>query len=188
MKIILGSQSKSRRVILERAGFAFEARSADIDEKAIRDTDPLKLTLALAHAKADALVSKITEPALLITSDQVVACDGTIIEKPETAENVREFFLNFEKHLVEIVTAVVVTNTATNRCVDGVDVARIWFRPVPKQILEELIGEPMTYTHAGGFSVEDPRLRDYFEKIEGAKDSIMGMPLELTKRLLAEAE
>ncbi len=136
MKIILGSQSNSRRIVMERAGFVFETCSADIDEKAIRDADPHKLTLALAHAKAEALAPKIVEPALLITSDQVVAWKGTIIEKPETSEDVRTFFSRFEQHLVEIVTAVVVTNTATNRCVDGVDVARIWFRPVPQQILE----------------------------------------------------
>lgn len=36
MKIILGSKSPSRKLVLERAGFQFEVLSADIDEKAIR--------------------------------------------------------------------------------------------------------------------------------------------------------
>ena len=36
MKIILGSGSKWRKIILEKAGYDFEVMTADIDEKAIR--------------------------------------------------------------------------------------------------------------------------------------------------------
>ena len=72
MKIILGSQSKGRRHVLESMGYEFGVMSSNIDEKAIRFNDPQKLTIALAHAKADALLPRIQEPALLITSDQVV--------------------------------------------------------------------------------------------------------------------
>ena len=43
-----------------------------------RSEDPGALTLALAHAKADALLPQIHEPALLITSDQVVVWQGTL--------------------------------------------------------------------------------------------------------------
>lgn len=53
MKIILGSQSRSRRKVLEKLGYEFEVMPADIDEKAIRFDDPTKLTLVLARAKAD---------------------------------------------------------------------------------------------------------------------------------------
>lgn len=83
MKIILGSQSKGRRGIMQTMSYQFETMSPNIDEKAIRFDDPQKLTLARANAKADALIPKITEPAILITSDQVVAWDGKILGKPE---------------------------------------------------------------------------------------------------------
>ena len=64
-KLILGSSSKWRREQMEQMGYVFETRSADIDEYAItvdgnldtRSTsDPHKLTLAIAHAKADAIL------------------------------------------------------------------------------------------------------------------------------------
>jgi septum formation protein len=86
MHIILGSQSQGRRELLAAMGYAFAVMPAHIDERAIRSEDSGALTLALAHAKADALLPQIHEPALLITADQVVVWQGTIREKPQHAE------------------------------------------------------------------------------------------------------
>ena len=88
MKIILGSQSKGRKKMLEEMGYEFEVMSADIDEKAIRFENPKELTLALARVKAEAIKPKIYGSALLVTSDQVVTWNGQIREKPENTEQV----------------------------------------------------------------------------------------------------
>jgi septum formation protein len=87
--------------------FKYEVLKADIDEKAIRHDSPRDLVLALAHAKADALLQKLAAAdsgnsssnstaaggaahggsssgdTFLITCDQVVVHDGQIREKPE---------------------------------------------------------------------------------------------------------
>src|SRR3989344_5547078 len=91
MKIILGSQSKGRRKMLEEMGYEFEVRSANIDEKAIRIDDPKELTLALARAKAEALRAQFLEDAILITSDQVVVWNGEIREKPQDKKKAEDF-------------------------------------------------------------------------------------------------
>ncbi|XP_010677774.1 uncharacterized protein LOC104893375 isoform X1 [Beta vulgaris subsp. vulgaris] len=79
-KIILGSKSKARREILEQMGYEFTIMTADIDEKAIRKEKPEDLVMALAEAKADAIISKLqiadiqvndSEPTLLISADTV---------------------------------------------------------------------------------------------------------------------
>src|SRR5690348_16127972 len=105
-KIVLGSSSKWRREVLERLGYQFSCMSPDIDEKAIRHPDPKEMTLMIARAKGQALLSKvltsfrkkhnsiakfvedkqISEPTLLITSDQVVSWNGQVREKPESAQ------------------------------------------------------------------------------------------------------
>ncbi|XP_020700399.1 7-methyl-GTP pyrophosphatase isoform X1 [Dendrobium catenatum] len=77
-KIILGSSSSSRRQILSDMGYEFSIMAADIDEKQIRMEKPEELVMALAEAKADAIISKLQineftekdEPTLLITADQ----------------------------------------------------------------------------------------------------------------------
>ncbi|MFS7952142.1 putative nucleoside triphosphate pyrophosphatase Maf-like protein [Helianthus anomalus] len=79
-RIILGSSSIARQKILAEMGYEFKIMSADIDEKAIRTEKPEDLVMALAKAKADAIVSKLqtsddqekdAKPSILIASDTV---------------------------------------------------------------------------------------------------------------------
>jgi len=184
MKIILGSQSKGRRGVMASMGFQFETMSSSIDEKAIRFADPQRLTLALANAKADALLPKILEPAILITSDQVVVWNGKILEKPANEVEAREFLQGYAIHPPQTVTAVVAVNTVTKERREGVDMAKVIFKEIPESVIEEIIKEGDIFTRAGGFSIEDPKLKDYIVKIEGAIDSIIGLPKKLTAQLI----
>lgn len=88
--IVLGTSSKWRRSLFASRfpGQVFTTASADINEKAVTAgyadrgrADPEVLTLALAHAKADAILPMLADQnILLITSDQVLSFDGTIRE------------------------------------------------------------------------------------------------------------
>jgi hydrogenase maturation factor len=72
-------------------GFSYTVSTAGIDEKAIREPDPRALVVALAHAKADAIIARLRSGddvvagrrGVLITCDQVVVHMGRILEKPE---------------------------------------------------------------------------------------------------------
>lgn len=184
MKIILGSQSEGRRKILESMGYTFEIMPADINEKAIRFEDPIKLTLAISNAKAGALLEKIKEPALLITSDQVVVCNGVIREKPVSADESKDFLESYGQYPAETVTSVVVVNTATGERVYGTDIAEIWFNPIPKEVIEAYIETGDPFLHSGGFDREHLILLSYVKKIQGEPDSVTGLPKSLTCYLL----
>lgn len=184
MKIILGSQSEGRARILRQMGYEFEVMDPAIDEKSIRLNDARALTLALANAKADALLPRIHTPAILITADQVIAWNNTIREKPQSADEVRDYLRGYGIHPAETIGAVVVVNTETNTRTQGVEVAKVWFRPIPEEIIEIMIREGDVYRRAGGFSAEEPHLQKYIEKIEGTIDSVMGLPIALTERLI----
>ncbi|KAK0577344.1 hypothetical protein LWI29_031630 [Acer saccharum] len=80
-KIILGSSSMPRRKILTEMGYEFTVMSADIDEKAIRKEKPEDLVLAIAEAKADAIVSK-----LRTIDGQSGNAESTILIAADTAE------------------------------------------------------------------------------------------------------
>jgi len=188
MKIILGSQSQGRQQILREMGYEFEVMTADIDEKAIRFEDPKELVLALASAKADELQKRISEPALLITGDQVVVCDDEIREKPRDAAEARKFLQSYAQHPAEIVNAIAVTNTQTGKRLTEVDTSKIYLKPLPEDVIEKLILQGDVFTQAGGFSVRNPLIEPLVERIDGTIDSVEGLPRELTERLLKEAE
>nr|AFY26891.1 maf-like protein [Morella rubra] len=80
-KIILGSSSKSRRTILAEMGYELTILTADIDEKGIRKEKPEDLVMALAEAKADAVISK-----LHTVNNQVSGDEQTILISADTAE------------------------------------------------------------------------------------------------------
>ncbi len=184
MKVILGSQSEGRRKVLQSMGYQFEVMSADIDEKAIRYSSPYDLTLALATAKADALLPRIQKEAILVTSDQVVSWKGEIREKPTNEDEARNFLRSYCVYPAETVTAVVAVNTVTKERREGVDVARVWFRMIPEDVIAEIVEEGKVFSSAGGFSVEDSKLEKYIARFDGAVDSIIGLPIELTAQLI----
>lgn len=186
MKTILGSASKSRRRILEEKKVVFEVMSADIDERAIRDSDPQKLVLKLAHAKADALIPRITEEALLITSDQVVVCNDDILEKPLDADEERAMLRMYARYPAETVTSVVIANTQTGERAEGVDRAKVWFRPFPDEFIEQMVAYPRVYELGGGFSIGDPLFLPYVERIEGERESVIGLPWAMTQKMLLQ--
>ncbi|RZB60995.1 Maf-like protein isoform D [Glycine soja] len=103
-KIILGSSSKARREILSEMGYEFTVMTADIDEKCIRREKPEDLVMALAEAKADAIVQRLptggpleedASTTLLITADTVVVYRGVIREKPTSEKEARDFIKGF---------------------------------------------------------------------------------------------
>jgi septum formation protein len=187
MNIILGSQSQGRRELLSAMGYGFAVMPAHIDERAIRSEDPGALTLALAHAKADALLPQIHEPVLLITSDQVVVWQGKIREKPENAAEARAFLQGYAEAPAETVTAVVVTHTVTGVRQQGVDRVTVWFRRIPEEVIAQVIVRGEVFAHAGGFSITDPRLKAYIERMDGTAESVIGLPTALTHRLIRAA-
>jgi septum formation protein len=187
MKLILGSQSKNRKGLMEQYGLPFEVVTPNIDEKAIRLDDPKELVLALGNAKADAVLAKINEPALVITSDQVVWHKGSIIEKPADAEDARTMLRRYDlSDPAETVTSVVVTNSESGKRREGVDVAKIWFKPFSEELIEEWIKRGTPYEHAGAFAVENEMFKPLVDRIEGELESIIGLPKVLTLSLLSE--
>ncbi|XP_020600320.1 maf-like protein DDB_G0281937 isoform X2 [Phalaenopsis equestris] len=180
-KIILGSSSSSRRQILSDMGYEFSIMTADIDEKKIRMERPEELVMALAEAKADAIISKLQviefrekdEPTLLITADQVVVHGGKIREKPSSKEEAREFLKGYSEGHAATVGSVLVTNLMNGVRKGGWDRAEV----------DE--GEVMYV--AGGLLVEHPLTSPFVEAMVGTLDSIMGLPKDLTERLIQDA-
>lgn len=186
MKIILGSQSAGRKKILEKMGYEFEVIPSYIDEKQIRFEDPVKLTLALATAKAEALLPKIKndEGIILITSDQVVVCNGKILEKPADEKEAREYMDMYAKYPAETVTSVVVINTLFGKRLGGTDIVKVWIDPIPQEIIDAYIETKDLFLHAGGLAIEHSLLTSYINHIEGELESVMGLPKKLTEELI----
>lgn len=186
MKIILGSQSQGRKQMLEEMGLRFEVMVSSIDEKAIRFDDPSQLVAALARAKAEALLPLITDPALLITSDQVVVWQDEIREKPENEDEARRFLEGYSIAPARTVTSVTVTDTQSGKNRTEVDIATVHFHPFTLWEIEDIINQGEIFQLAGVFTIEGELWEKHIDRIEGTRDSIIGLPKAITRRLLEE--
>ncbi|XP_038905435.1 7-methyl-GTP pyrophosphatase isoform X6 [Benincasa hispida] len=194
-KIILGSSSVARRKILSEMGYEFTIMSADIDEKAIRKERPEELVVALAEAKAEAILGRLSiddfmkdaEPTLLITSDQVVIYEGVIREKPASKEEARQFMKDFSGGHAATLGSVFVTNLKTGFRKGEWDRVEIFFDEIPDEVIDKLVEEGSVLNVAGGLIIEHPLILPHVKEVVGTTDSVMGLPKALTEKLLKEA-
>ncbi|KAM7517187.1 hypothetical protein LguiA_006770 [Lonicera macranthoides] len=193
-KIILGSSSAARREVLAKMGYEFTIMPADIDEKSIRKEKPEELVMALAEAKAEAIIKKLSndeykknaDPTLLITCDQVVVYEDVIREKPSSKEEAHKFIKGYSGSYASTVSSVLVTNLKSGCRKAEWDKVEIHFHSIPDQVIEELIEEGIVLTVAGGLLIEHPLILPYIKQVVGTTDSVMGLPEALTERLIKE--
>ena len=150
LPLILGSASKSRRFVMHSAGYEFEVLVADIDEKSIRYKDPEALVLAIAKAKAVALLPKINNPSLLVTCDTVVVCGGEILEKPTSYDEMRHFLLLYNQYLAATFSALVVTNTKTLKQIAKADICTIYLNHFSTSDIDDYMANKSIFSWAGG--------------------------------------
>ncbi|OGZ98663.1 MAG: hypothetical protein A3C07_02440 [Candidatus Sungbacteria bacterium RIFCSPHIGHO2_02_FULL_47_11] len=156
----------------------------DIDEQAIRRSNPQELVSALANAKADALLLCISEPAILITADTVVLYENTVREKPRSEQEAREFLESYARNPVEVVSAIVVVNTGTKKRAEAAQYSRIRFKPSIVEAIDAHIANGNAMRGAGGFVFDDPILAPYIESFEGTIESTMGLDTEVLQELI----
>eukprot|EP00884_Botryococcus_braunii_P012140 jgi/Botrbrau1/20927/Bobra.0135s0058.1 len=192
-KVILGSASFGRREIMDQIAkeYAFKYRQmqADIDEQAVgdRSSHPETLVTLLAQAKADALKARLPESSgVLITCDQVVVCNGRILEKPADPDEARHFIESYSVFPASTVSSVLVTDLQTGKSRGGVDVTKIFFDPIPADVVEQLLQDGSVYKCAGGLMIEHPLVAPLVRSLEGTIDSVQGLPRHLLLRLIAE--
>ncbi|KAL6222411.1 hypothetical protein ACLB2K_005803 [Fragaria x ananassa] len=195
-QIILGSASMARRQILADMGYEFTIMTADIDEKSIRMDKPEELVMVLAEAKADAIISRMQsseldgggdQATLLITADTVVVYEGIIREKPPSKEEAWEFIKGYSGGQAGVIGSVLVTNLKTGKRRGGWCSAEVYFHVIPDEIIGNLIEEGTTLNVAGGLMLEHPMISPFVEAVIGTTDTVMGLPKELTEKLIHEA-
>jgi len=186
MNIILGSKSFGRKKVLEAAGYKFSVMVADINEKAIRNVNFSILPLLIAREKTRDLLPKVPKDSILITSDQIVVFKEQLREKPESIDQAREYLISYSNNQARTITSVVVTNTTNGKVAEGIDTVDILFKKIPSIAIDELIREKKVLQTAGACIAEDPLLSPYIKELKGDLDSVTGLPMKLTERLMRE--
>lgn len=190
-ELILGSSSANRRAILNKLHWSHELISPNIDKKSIRTEDPLDLPGKIAIAKAAAVMSKLRTAqhprrCIVITADQVVIFQGSVRRKPESREEAVHFLSSYNSNTVRTVSAITVTEYPSGVQKTGSDVASVQWGTISNDTVQKVVEKGEVFTAAGGFRIDDPDLSPLVTHTEGTVDSIMGLPVNLTKCLIED--
>jgi len=185
-RLILGSTSRYRADLLRRLLPDFEQRAPGTDEAALPGEAPADRALRLAIAKAEAAASGQSN-ALVIGSDQVAECDGTVLDKPGSAERARAQLAACSGRTVRFHTALCLLDTRDGRKRTHVDHTSVRFRPLDGDEIARYIEREQPLDCAGSFKCEGLGI-SLFERIANDDPTaLVGLPLIALARLLREA-
>jgi septum formation protein len=178
--LVLASQSRVRRALLEAAGILVEVHPADLDERALeaqaRLSEPAEVAALLARAKASAIAARMPG-RIVVGADQTLAFGERRFSKPAdraaAAEQLRA--LRGATHALHSAVAVARDDTLLYAHVATV---RLTMRDFSEAFLAgylEAAGEAVLQS-VGGYQLEGLGSQ-LFEGIEGDYFTVLGLPL-----------
>ncbi|WP_338829965.1 Maf family protein [Bradyrhizobium sp. 27S5] len=179
-QLILASQSRARKMLLENAGLDFEALPADIDERAVQKDSglsaPGEIASLLAREKA-LFISRQKPGQYVVGADQTLALGQRMFSKPAGRAQAAEQLGLLAGETHELHSAVAVARDG--RALFGdVSVARMTMRRLAAGEIEAYLdqaGAAVT-TSVGAYQLEGLGVH-LFERIEGDHFTILGLPL-----------
>ncbi len=177
--LVLASQSKVRRALLEAAGIPVEARPAHLDERAIEQRvtgGPGEVALTLAREKART-VAAMSDRSLVVGCDQTLALGERRFSKPADRASARAQLLVLRGKTHELHSAVALCRNGA-LTFGHVAVARLTMRDFSESFLERYLdaaGDAATAS-VGAYQLERSGIH-LFDTIEGDHFTILGLPL-----------
>ena len=187
-QFILASASPRRKDLLTRAGYCFETLPSDVDESAF-STDGVSSAehaRVLALAKAKDVASKFPN-ALVIGSDTVVDLDGEIIGKADDAEHAEDLTRRLFSKPHQVITGLALVCAKKEIEIIESDTTVVYPRKLTKAQIAGHIQSGNWHGKAGAYGIQESG-DEFVEKIEGSFTNVMGLPMELTERLLYELD
>ncbi len=182
---MLASASPRRHALLRRAGVAFEARPAELDETPRAGETPLETLVRLALAKALAVAARLDEPGrLVLGADTGVLLDDRLFGKPRDPDDALEMLAQLAGRTHRVITAVAITEGTRQRVWQCSVTSHVTLRSASRDDLARYVatGEPLDKAGAYAFQGEGRR---FVSKVEGSETNVIGLPLEETLALLA---
>ncbi|HEY8379568.1 MAG TPA: nucleoside triphosphate pyrophosphatase [Nannocystis sp.] len=190
--IVLASTSRYRRELFARLELPFLPAAPDFDERAedahFPELGPREFALRLARGKADSLRSAHPD-AWILAADQIAVLPGPppeLLHKPGSEDQAVAQLMRLAGTTFNLVTGVVLLDSATGRARTAVDTQTLTMRPYGEAEAAAYVRRHRPLDCAGSFRIEDPGIK-LFARIDSEDfTGIIGLPLLAVARLLRE--
>jgi septum formation protein len=189
-RLILASASPRRRELLGRLGVAFEVHPVDADETPRPGEAAADLVRRLAVAKAEAALVDLAgvagDDTVVVAADTEVVLDGEVLGKPADADDAARILRRLAGRTHEVLTGVAVAASWGDTAAVESRVARtaVTMTDLSAQEIAWYVGTGEPLDKAGAYGIQGAGGL-FVSSIEGSYDNVVGLPLALTRRLLA---
>lgn len=183
-RIVLASGSPRRQELLNRIGITdFDIRVPQTDEHYPAGLTPAQIVEYISREKADAAAKLCTPEEIVITADTMVFLDQQRLGKPRDEADALRMLTELSGRRHTVCTGVTVRQG--QRSLTRAQSTDVYFRPASESELRAYIrgGEPMDKAGAYGVQGQGALL---VERIDGDFFNVMGLPVLLLSRMLAE--
>ena len=188
-KIILASKSKVRKEILDRHGLSCEVKPSNVDEDIVKESlinelaSPEIISKNLAELKANK-VSLNQKDRIVLGADSVIDLKGELISKPENRGEALVILkkLNGKKHYLISSVCISKNGSMIWNYTDKAELTMKNFSEEDLKIYLSKISDEALYAY-NVYQIEGEG-KNLFSKIDGDKDTIMGLPVLKIKEYL----
>jgi septum formation protein len=182
VRLILASASPRRSELLRAAGYDFQVLPADVDERPLPGEAPDPYVRRVALDKARAVAVGLPD-AVVLAADTCVVADDAILGKPLDEEDAARMLRMLSGRAHDVLTGVAVIGPAGTR-VESAD-SRVVFAPLSAGEIAWYVASGEPADKAGAYAIQGLASR-FVERVEGSYSNVVGLPVSLVYRLLAE--
>lgn len=185
MRLILASQSPSRKRLLEGAGLHPEIIVSYVDEETeyFNAMSPKDMVIALAITKAHTVLEQVGEDALIIACDSTFEFEGESFGKPETPEIAVERARRLSGRSGLLHTGHCIIDTKQGRELADLVTTKVTFDKLSDELIHDYVstGEPLKV--AGGFTL-DGFSSPLITEIDGDYTNVVGISMPHLRKSL----
>lgn len=189
-RLILGSASPRRRELLLAAGLEFEVARPEVDETVAAELGAEEAARELAIRKALAVAARAPADACVLAADTIVAvsADGRdfCLGKPEDEHEARRMLARLSGSRHRVVTGVCAVRVRDGRMAAGWERTFVTMRTLSAAEIDAYVASQEWRDKAGGYAIQENADRFVVRLEEGGFDNVVGLPVALALRLLAE--
>ena len=190
VNLILASKSKVRKEILDKNNISNSVEPSNVDEDVIKKSllaekaSPEIISKNLAELKANKISEKIKEN-LVLGADSVIDLNGELISKPKNRNEALEILQKLNGKTHQLISSICISQNGYMLW-NYTDKAFLTMKQMEQKELKnylDKISDKALYAY-NVYQIEGLG-RSLFSKIEGDKNTIMGLPIEKIKEYLS---
>lgn len=177
MKLVLASNSKSRKKIFDMMNFKYQVVKSEAKEISDKK-DFLEYVMELSRIKANSVAEQLNfEKCVIVAADSMIYMGNKKFEKPK---NIKEAFENIKTLSGKVnhaVTGVTIKDLYKNQQISFYDITDVYFNTIDDEEIKWYIDNDARILERAGYSISDGPAISFAKKIDGDYYNILGMPI-----------